>query len=1367
MRYLLQLLFITIILLATSCASEVGDIDRTQPNKIKKSFFTGEWYMRDTIVDVPFNTAFTFIGEQTETSLVQWDIQQKYLIAYRTYEHNPGTESYVSHKTYGTVCSKDGDVKVLGFNQDCPEGYELESKEAFQGTPVAAYAIQSHFDVQRQYNSSTGEQINVIVEDGSDRPWYEREYMRVDWSKNMIPDFRFGAPNAIPQQGVNFYCSDLPKGVDPYCDRWSPIFDEENGYMSITTKILAQPETFDYYGTTYPTCYLNARGYQDCLGQEITVKTDFMKKTDKQYAQVPVNYDEHKMQKFGYFRTEKYVYDRDRGFLEGAKKYYANIFDIFEKDENGEYTGKINPIVYYVNKDFPEELWVAAKWLADGKPTDVYYTGNQVLRDGWNKVFMDLAREVLGPKFDWQSKEDNIFIICHNPVRKEDNGRCGEIGFSPKIGDLRYNLIYWVNNPQASSPLGYGPLAADPLTGRTISANAFVYGNELEWYTQYVLELVDLVNGTTDIDDYISGRYISEYLRQKADGEIHSNNITINTKPGYKFLDKRISVKDAKKFAEAKLSSRLQGFKAAIKDKKMVGNHFQDRLNSLKGTEIEKALESKEIRALINPSKDFVEGDSDISPLTWLSAKNLKKEEELRGILAKKTIMMSDFNEASMLALAKYIADKITDEGWTREDAFQYIQREIFYGTTIHEVGHNLGLRHNFASHTDSLNFFEEYWDIRIGDGSPNVDDPNYISSLTGILPRYLEKPERIMQQNEKGILEYQYTSIMDYGGRSNTDFQGLGRYDEAAIMFAYGNKIQIFDNDTAQKWKYRDKKDNVAREIYKDQHYTRILYDTNLKGGMIQILGDQNAYVRDKELNKEALFGHRKWVDWNKVLYTKEEANAANDPLLYLTDKANDDTANGADGLVEVPYAFCSDEYHSGTYKCYRFALGVDMYESIVNQEEYFDNWYFITNFKKGKSFFSENSYGYQRRIYGRLDFIANQFKHWVYEALIAREQSWGLGDGSRFYGEDLTVGALESFDFFTKVMGSIDPGFYTLNANNQYELTREKDYLNNWDEEAQAGEIEIPLGIGKYQESHYDTSLGYSYYYTPVIQGVWYDKILAMFILGDEHTNFMGVDASADMLSYAIAYTSIFTEDLMRVIAGIILERPQYYAPFVFDGKYHNPIGLLYSKNALGQGLLGSDITDAHDDLYKQNNANFQYIKSTNPFYVKYYAIVLGFAYFTDVTRFDFEKSMEINVLASGNSFTPTDYDDLEEPIKNYVNDSFGGDEAVARAKWQESTVVVIDPLSKRTYFAVNMFAASDITPEDLPVISIGYELLKDFKILSDNYNLTKADYDADPNNSIKYEAFDKARKALREKRDYIDLITKMMFYFKHPEY
>ena len=50
------------------------------------------------------------------------------------------------------------------------------------------FPIESHFDVQREYDSSTGEQSNVISENTSDRPWYERSYMRVKWDENPILD---------------------------------------------------------------------------------------------------------------------------------------------------------------------------------------------------------------------------------------------------------------------------------------------------------------------------------------------------------------------------------------------------------------------------------------------------------------------------------------------------------------------------------------------------------------------------------------------------------------------------------------------------------------------------------------------------------------------------------------------------------------------------------------------------------------------------------------------------------------------------------------------------------------------------------------------------------------------------------------------------------------------------------------------------------------------------------------------------------------------------------------------------------------------------------------------------------------------------
>ena len=51
---------------------------------------------------------------------------------------------------------------------------------------VAAFTIDKHFDIRRSYNETTGEELNIVVENDLDRPWYERDYMRVDWSRNLI-----------------------------------------------------------------------------------------------------------------------------------------------------------------------------------------------------------------------------------------------------------------------------------------------------------------------------------------------------------------------------------------------------------------------------------------------------------------------------------------------------------------------------------------------------------------------------------------------------------------------------------------------------------------------------------------------------------------------------------------------------------------------------------------------------------------------------------------------------------------------------------------------------------------------------------------------------------------------------------------------------------------------------------------------------------------------------------------------------------------------------------------------------------------------------------------------------------------------------
>ena len=84
---------------------------------------------------------------------IKFDVEEKYLYARRSYEQIQGSED--------------------AYRQD-PAKYA--------GQPVAAWPITSQFDIIRDYNSTTGEETNKIIE-STERPWNEREFIRVDWSQ--------------------------------------------------------------------------------------------------------------------------------------------------------------------------------------------------------------------------------------------------------------------------------------------------------------------------------------------------------------------------------------------------------------------------------------------------------------------------------------------------------------------------------------------------------------------------------------------------------------------------------------------------------------------------------------------------------------------------------------------------------------------------------------------------------------------------------------------------------------------------------------------------------------------------------------------------------------------------------------------------------------------------------------------------------------------------------------------------------------------------------------------------------------------------------------------------------------------------------
>jgi hypothetical protein len=99
-----------------------------------------------------------------------------------------------------------------------------------------------------------------------------------------------------------------------------------------------------------------------------------------------------------------------------------------------------------------------------------------------------------------------------------------------------------------------------------------------------------------------------------------------------------------------------------------------------------------------------------------------------------------------------------------KEEVIAIIMPEVWVPTLVHELGHNLGLRHNFSGSEDRLNFYTQ----------------NELAKM--------------------GVKhEIPYSSVMDYGYSELNLLPTLGKYDIAALRFAYKREVQTETGGTVQ----------------------------------------------------------------------------------------------------------------------------------------------------------------------------------------------------------------------------------------------------------------------------------------------------------------------------------------------------------------------------------------------------------------------------------------------------------------------------------------------------------------------------------------------------------------------------------------
>ena len=319
-KYVLPVLALVLI---AACGKERAPIDRVQPFALQKSFFLGtdfvdtaddpEFWFEATLVDVGYGASqdglFTSTYAQPVARL-RWQITEDYLIGRLAYERIEGSDG----------------KGVGGPVQD--------------GVIVAMFRVQSHFDITNAYNPTTGEKLNVLEENAYDRPWNERQYFRVDFSKNLNTDSydfdmlsMLGVYGGVTYEPLSYY-------VDDPTDPDALHMDLEHGYFDVTNKAFARPGLVDLshlgWGIdSFPACMLDpdfmggSGPVGSCDPVELTVRMSFRQVEDHDYE--PVEWDGYRFQAYGGFTTDRSGYTRNYGMTDALWHRFLNRYQIWKR----------------------------------------------------------------------------------------------------------------------------------------------------------------------------------------------------------------------------------------------------------------------------------------------------------------------------------------------------------------------------------------------------------------------------------------------------------------------------------------------------------------------------------------------------------------------------------------------------------------------------------------------------------------------------------------------------------------------------------------------------------------------------------------------------------------------------------------------------------------------------------------------------------------------------------------------------------------------------------------------------------------------------------------------------------------------------
>ncbi|GAB4302183.1 MAG: hypothetical protein Kow0090_17720 [Myxococcota bacterium] len=1247
-RVVLSVLAVTLLATAVfsfgGCAEQRPDRSYIQANYIPKSIFNDdeEWYYQPTVIDTPYATSFTFVGEQGPGYLIKWRIEENQLVGYRAWPLVYDSE----------------------FDKDRPEKFYL-------GEPLVSFNILGHFDIQRSYNPTTGEEYNIFEENVVDRLWWEREYMRVDWSQTNVSNYEWFTIENLDTDPVPYYY----QGDNP---KYAPKIG--NDYVDIVTKVVVRPATqyLEGYGDI-PMCYFYFQ-LADCASQEILIRHSFLRRSSRNSDYIPRVYTNKEMDRFGFFTTERKGFDPEYMTTDSKRYYLINRWNIWEKSHNADGSEipvgerETKTIVYYANEDMPAEFIDASGMIALEYDKAFKLAVNAARRWANNPNLKKIYESELKKKvtdFDYlkflrelpeDEMKEMLFVFCpHNPVQEGDPPQCGEPGLNPQLGDIRYSFINYVVQPIEASPYGYGPSFADPLTGEIIHAVANFYGWILPFDAQRSLEWIKLYLGELSVVDYILGNHV-----RRDDGvEEYEVWDSLKFEPDY-INQPVLDAEDWQNAIAKEPYKRVQS--ALVGTPPITANYLSDEWFKQTRRLMDYFVETGAIEEY--HSRDAVMQrmwnseigdrlltgdvlmaygympDTKITPELRKDIYNkLIRTDEFRQLrnqvdqrlMSKHCYYSRNFADADLVGVAAEMAVKYKGKLASRErdrEIQNELMKRIYFHVTEHEVGHTVGLRHNFRASYDAMNYFDEYWQIRNakpGDdialgcevsqwGCPNETVGPRAPVMNPADPRYGQPVDPItMWELRKNINEYQYSSTMEYGLMFNSQWHGLGKWDYAAIKYGYTNFTEIFGHEPPEPANAYDvfRSAGWGSPVYGLDpaiHYTDL---TRLFGDLTNREDVPSTYIVDR------IF-HRGWGEdrYERIEYldiidsdgnvVKDKDNNAvrpiyndyGDPIIPIVNEDGEDycQANGIEGCKVrrrpvVPYGFCSDEYSGSGTTCNIWDAGADAFEVIDFITRRYRQYYIYDNFKRNKLIFSPWGDEQMVRTYDRyLRYYLDFYRYYnLYAMFLGGIDNLGeiYPDYKNFtakvFNDPKGFGGFQSatvmgFETLLEILNMPEPGDYWLeekpDGTKWWALTWGQDDIFGDDynslptiDALYGDEFSVPLIMGRYFQTTWDFSYGYWFIDQVLYRGSFYDKWLAIQTLTAADAAYIGRDNSVDSRRYNISFYNIFAPELQSFLRASLSADLTKFAPLVLNSSNASKRKLKFTRATAFNDKLPDD--------------------------------------------------------------------------------------------------------------------------------------------------------------------------------------------------